>query len=149
MVNFFHDKFKKGCSPLLIKIYHPEMNQPVYLTNNNEDLEYQGITYKKAYFKIQLPEVTKESMGTASIEMGCVDQQIIEIIRSLKTPPNIKFVATYLEDGNYSELAGYDMILSNVSWNATKLTADLALDLVLNYEFPSGTFNPFNCPGVA
>lgn len=149
MVNFFHDKFKKGSSHVLIKIHHEEMDEPIYLTDNNEDLEYQGITYKKAYFKIQLPEVTKDSMGNASIEMGCVDQQLIKVIRSLKTPPNIKFVATYLENGEYSSLAGYDMILSNVNWNATKLTADLALDLVLNHEFPSGTFNPFNCPGVA
>lgn len=148
MVNFFHDKFKKGSSPVLIKIYHDDMGEPLYLTDNNEDLTYDGITYKKAYFKITLPEVTRDSMGNASIEMGCVDQQIVEIVRSLKTPPNIKFVATYLEDGVYSSLAGYDMIMSNVKWDAKRLTADLTLDLVLNYEFPSSSFTPFNCPGV-
>jgi hypothetical protein len=71
------------------------------------------------------------------------------MIRSIRTPPNIKFVATYLEDGVYSELAGYDMIMSNVKWDAKRMTADLVLDLVLNYEFPSGSFTPFNCPGVA
>ena len=149
MVNFFLDQFKKGTAPVLIKIYHEDLGTPLYLTDNNEDLTYNGITYKKAYFKINLPEVTKDSMGNASIEMGCVDQQIIEIVRSLTTPPNIKFVATYLEDGVYSELAGYDMIMSNVKWDAKKLTADLTLDLVLNYEFPSSSFTPFNCPGVA
>lgn len=149
MVNFFHDQFKKGSAPVLIKIYHEDMSEPLYLTDNNEDLTYDGNTYKHAYFKINLPEVSKESMGSASIEMGCVDQKIVEIVRSLKTPPNIKFVATYLEEGVYSRLAGYDMIMSNVKWDARKLTADLALDLVLNYEFPSGTFTPFNCPGVA
>ena len=149
MVNFFHDQFKKGSAPVLIKIYHQDMAEPLYLTDNNEDLTYNGITYKKAYFKINLPEVTKDSMGNASIEMGCVDQQIIEIIRTLTTPPNIKFVATYLEDGEYSELAGYDMVMSNVKWNAKSMSADLTLDLVLNYEFPSGSFTPFNCPGVA
>jgi len=149
MVNFFLDQFKKGTAPVLIKIYHEDLGTPLYLTDNNEDLTYDGITYKKAYFKINLPEVTKDSMGNASIEMGCVDQQIIELVRSLTTPPNIKFVATYLEDGVYSELAGYDMIMSNVKWDAKKLTADLTLDLVLNYEFPAGSFTPFNCPGVA
>lgn len=149
MVNFFHDQFKKGCSTVLIKIYHDEMTEPLYLTDNNEDLTYQGITYKHAYFKINLPEVAKDSMGNASIEMGCVDQQIVEAIRSVRTPPNIKFVAQYYENGEYSSLAGYDMIMSNVKWDSKKLTADLALDLVLNYEFPSGSFTPFNCPGVA
>lgn len=149
MVNFFHDQFKKGCTPVLIKVYHEDMAEPLYLTDNNEDLTYDGNTYKSAFFRINLPEVTKESMGNASIEMGCVDQQLIQIIRSLTTPPNIKFVATYLEDGVFSEFAGYDMIMSNVKWDAKKLTADLTLDLVLNYEFPSGSFTPFNCPGVA
>lgn len=149
MVNFFHDQFKKGSAPILIKIYHEEMDEPLYLTDNNEDLTYQGITYKHAYFKITLPEVTRESMGNASIEIGCVDQQLIRIVRTLTTPPNIKFVATYLEDGVYSELAGYDMILSNVKWDAKTLSADLTLDLVLNYEFPAGSFTAFNCPGVA
>ena len=149
MVNFFHDQFKKGCTPVLIKVYHEDMAEPLYLTDNNEDLTYDGITYKHAYFKINLPEVTKDSMGNASIEMGCVDQQIINIVRSISTPPNIKFVATYYEDGIYSELAGYDMIMSNVKWDAKKLTADLTLDIVLNYEFPAGSFTAFNCPGVA
>ena len=149
MVNFFHDQFKKGSSPVLIKIYHDDMDAPLYLTDNNEDLTYNGITYKSAYFRINLPEVTKDSMGNASITMGCVDQQIIQIIRTLTSPPNIKFVATYLEDGVYSELAGYDMIMSNVKWNAKTITADLTLDLVLNYEFPAGSFTAFNCPGVA
>jgi len=149
MVNFFHDQFKKGCSPVLIKIYHEEMDEPLYLTDNNEDLTHKGITYHKAFFKINLPEVTKDSMGNASIEMGCVDQQIVNIIRSISTPPNIKFVATYLEDGVYSELAGYDMVMTNVKWDAKKMSADLTLDLVLNHEFPAGSFTAFNCPGVA
>lgn len=149
MVNFFHDQFKKGSAPVLIKIYHDDMSEPLYLTDNNEDLIYNGITYKKSYFKITLPEVTKDSMGNATITIGCVDQQLIRLVRSLSTPPNIKFVATYLEDGVYSELAGYDMILSNVRWDAKTLTADLTLDLVLNYDFPSGSFTAFNCPGVA
>lgn len=149
MVNFFHDQFKKGSAPVLIKIYHQDMEDPIYLTDNNEDLTYNGITYKHAFFKITLPEVTKDSMGNASIEIGCVDQQLIKIVRSLETPPNIKFVATYLEDGEYSSLAGYDMIMSNVKWDAKSMSADLALDLVLNHEFPSGSFSAFNCPGVA
>lgn len=149
MVNFFHDQFKKGCSPVLIKIYHEDMEEPLYLTDNNEDLIYDGNTYKHAFFNVTLPEVTKDSMGNATIEIGCVDQQLIEIVRSLRTPPNIKFVATYLEDGVYSSLAGYDMIMSNVRWDAKTMMADLSLDLVLNYDFPSGSFTPFNCPGVA
>lgn len=149
MVNFFHDQFKKGSAPILLKIYHENMEEPLYLTDNNEDLEYNGVIYKHAYFSITLPEVTKDSMGNASISIGCVDQQLIRIIRSLRTPPNIKFVATYLEDGVFSDLAGYDMILSNVKWDAKTMTADLTLDLVLNYEFPSGSFTAFNCPGVA
>lgn len=149
MVNFFHDQFKKGSAPILLKIYHEDMEEPLYLTDNNEDLEYKDVIYKHAYFKITLPEVTKDSMGNASISIGCVDQQLIRIIRSLRTPPNIKFVATYLEDGVFSDLAGYDMILSNVKWDAKTMTADLTLDLVLNYEFPSGSFTAFNCPGVA
>ena len=149
MVNFFHDQFKKGCSPVLIKIYHEDMEDPLYLTDNDEDLRYKGHVYKHAYFKINMPEVTKDSMGNASIQIGCVDQQLIRIVRSLTTPPNIKFVATYLEDGVYSDLAGYDMILSNVKWDAKSMTADLTLDLVLNYEFPAGSFTAYNCPGVA
>ena len=147
--NFFLDKFKKGCTPVLIKIYHEDLAEPLYLTDNNEDLIYNGQTYKKAYFNVTLPEVTKDSMGTATIEIGCVDQRLIEIVRTLTTPPNIKFVATYLEEGVFSNLAGYDMIMSNIKWTAATMTADLTLDLVLNYEFPSGSFTAFNCPGIA
>lgn len=147
-INFFK-QFKKGCTPLLIIISHSEMDEPLYLTDNNEDLEYDGQTYRQAFFKINLPEVTKDSMGNATIEIGCADQQLVQVIRSLSTPPKITFVATYLEDGVYSRLAGYEMNMSNFNWDVKKMQADLTLDLVLNNDFPSSSFTPFFYPGIA
>ena len=149
MGNLFR-KNLPGFTATLLQISHEDLDAPLCLANNNEDLTYMGNVYKKASFEIELPEQDENSMGNARISLGVVDQQLIEIIRTISTPVTVSFIANYLEDGVFSYLdGGYDMLLKNVNWNATTLAGDLVLDSILNFNFPSGEFNPHNTNGIA
>lgn len=148
-VSFWFHKHVKGITPSLIQIANEDMEDILYLTDNNQDLEYKGHIYKSAYIKINPPKQTTDSVGNASMTIGCVDQQMIQLVRELKTPPIVSFVASYLEDGVFSELMGYDMLFKNISWDASTMSGDLTLDSLLMDSFPSGEFTPFTTTGIA
>jgi hypothetical protein len=152
--------FKKnvaGMVPVLLKIWRedkkvlaqPSIMEPLYLTDNNQPLVYENNTYVPSYFKITLPEQSKDSVGLAKLTLGAVDLSIINLVRSLQTPLKVKFMAEYYEDGVFSRLDGFSFELINVSWNAMAISADLTFKSLLDTDFPSGEFSSVSTPGVA
>ncbi|MDR2426475.1 MAG: DUF1833 domain-containing protein [Endomicrobium sp.] len=144
--------FKKrvpGMVPILLKISHDSLSNPLFLTDNNEPLVYESETYQPASFIFTFPEQSKDSVGLAKITMGAVDQTLINLIRNLTSPLQIRFAAEYYEDGNFSRLDGFSFQLINVSWNALTFSGDLAFKSLLDMDFPSGEFSSITTPGVA
>ena len=140
--------FKKnmeGWIPILIQISHPDITT-LYLTDNNEALTYGGHTYSPAYFTIDIPEQAEDADGTASFVIGCVDRQIINIIRTVDYL-NIAFVAKYYDGANFSNLDGYTMKLKSISWDAVSANGDLYWDNVLPIEF-GGSFGAVATPAI-
>jgi hypothetical protein len=142
-------KNKAGATPILLRITHPEMMTPLYLTDNNEALVYDNNTYVPAYFNITLPEQSKDSVGLAKLTIGAVDLTIIDMIRNLQTPLKVKFMAEYYKDGIFSRLDSFEFSLVNVTWNVITLQGDLGFQSMLDYDFPSGEFSTITTPGIA
>jgi hypothetical protein len=144
--------FKKnvaGSVPILLKVSHRDMEEPLYLTDNSQGLVYEGNTYVPGYFKITLPEASKESVGLAKITMGAVDLSVINLVRNMSSALKIKFMAEYYEDGIFSRLDSFEFELINVKWNAMTIEGDLTFKSLLDVEFPSGEFSSITTPGVA
>jgi hypothetical protein len=144
--------FKKnvtGSTPILLKVSHKEMKKALYLTDNSHALVYEWNTYVPAYFKITLPEASKESVGLAKITMGAVDLSVINLVRNMRTPLKIKFMAEYYEDGIFSWLDSFEFELININWNAIAVEGDLTFKSLLDVEFPSGEFSSITTPGAA
>lgn len=144
--------FKKrvpGMVPILIKITHDELSESILLTDNNQPLTFEGEIYKPATFMFTFPEQSTDSVGLAKLSMGSVDLQLINIVRNLTTPLQIRVVAEYYEDGNFSLLDGLNFELINVGWDALVLSGDLSFKSLLDMDFPSGEFSSLTTPGVA
>jgi hypothetical protein len=144
--------FKKnveGSTPILLKVSHTDMEEPLYLTDNSQSLVYEGNTYMPAYFKITLPEASKESVGLAKITMGAVDLRIINLVRNMRSPLKIKFMAEYYEDGIFSRLDSFEFELINIKWNAMAIEGELTFKSLLDVEFPCGEFTSITTPGIA
>jgi hypothetical protein len=144
--------FKKrvpGMVPVLIKLKHTELMTPILLTDNNQPLVYNGETYKPATFMFAFPEASTDSVGLAKLSLGSVDLHLINIIRNLTTPLQVRVVAEYYEDGNFSNLDGLNFELINVAWDALVISGDLSFKSLLDMDFPSGEFSSLTTPGVA
>jgi hypothetical protein len=144
--------FKKnvsGSTPILLKVSHSDMKEPLYLTDNSHALVYEGNEYVPAYFKITLPEASKESVGLAKITMGAVDLSVINLVRNMSSALKVKFMAEYYEDGIFSRLDSFEFELINVNWNAMAIEGDLTFKSLLDVEFPSGEFTSITTPGIA
>lgn len=141
-------KFLAGSTPILIEISHKDLSDHIYLTDNNKAIEFEGNTYLPSTIKAQLPENSSETTGSARVSISAVDQRMTELVRSISTPPTLKIVACYYENGIISKLDGYVFSLTNITINSISMSADLTNDLMLDYSFPNGESNSITTPGI-
>ncbi len=130
----------------------------LYLTDNNEQISYtyggQSRTFIPYFFKFEAPEDTADNDGTATLTVGSVDQQLIDIVRSIapSTPPTVEVIAVWIENWEnepvYSELSGYKFVVAGVDWNASTMSLTLGLDNLLNYDIPCDKFTTANDEGA-
>lgn len=141
-------KYLRGSTPILCEISHPYLKENICLTDNNRKIEYEGKTYLPSTIKAKLPDSSEDSTGNATITISVIDQQLIELVRNIDTPPTFKVIACYYEDGIISRLDGYQFIMTNLSCDAISMTADLTNDLMLEYAFPNGESTTITTPGI-
>lgn len=147
-------RVKTGVGATLIKITHPDFDEPMYLCDNNEPITYDGHTYINSYFVFDAPEQTDDTDGSATLTVSAVDRQIINLIRS--APANIKplveIVAVWIDNDEnnqpiFSELAGYVFEIVGAEMDAKTATLTLAVDTLCLFDFPGDTFTSSNCYG--
>lgn len=147
-------RVKKGVGSTLLKINHDSLEGPIYLTDNNRPIEYEGNTYNPYFFRFDAPEENEDTNGSATLTISSVDQGLIDLIRSVgqANPPVVSLIAVWIENWQdspvFSKLSGYDFIMAGVDWNAATMTIQLGLDTVLNYDIPFDKFNAVNDEGA-
>lgn len=148
-------RVKSGIGSTLLKIEHDSLETPLYFTDNNESLTYEGNTYQPYFFKFEAPEENDDTDGSAVLTIGSVDQQMIDLVRSVDpaNPPTVTVVAVWVENWQsepvFSKLSGYKFIIAGVDWNASTMSLTLGLDNLLNYDIPFDKFTTVNDEGAA
>lgn len=147
-------RVKSGVGSTLLKIDHDSLESPIYLTDNNRPITFEGNTYNPYFFKFEAPEESDNTDGSATLTISSVDQGFIDIVRSVgqMNPPVVSLVAVWIEDWQnepvFSRLSGYDFIMTAVDWDAATMSITLGLDTVLNYDIPFDKFNAVNDEGA-
>ena len=147
-------RVKAGVGSTLLKINHSSLEEPLYLTDNNEPIEYEGQVYTPYFFKFEAPEENDDTDGSAVLTIGSVDQTMIDLIRSVDTanPPTVTVVAVWVENWEtepvFSQLSGYKFIIVGADWNASTMNLTLGLDTLLNYDIPYDKFTTVNDEGA-
>ena len=147
-------RFKSGIGSTLLMINHESLTEPLYLTDNNRPITYEGHTYNPYFFKFDSPDENEDTDGSAILTISSVDQGFIDLVRSVgqNNPPEVTVVAVWVENWNaepvFSKLSGYDFIMVGVEWNASTMSITLGLDTVLNYDIPFDKFNTVNDEGA-
>lgn len=145
----------------LLTIYDPTTGLPAvrladnYLTRISEtssDIIY-GVTSRSNNFifipmQISLPSEEDNVAPKCSIVINDVTRYIVPIIRPLTAPPKILLELVLTSSPNTVEASFAGFYISNFTYNADSVTAELSM---IDYQvepFPSFTFTPAYFPGL-
>ena len=142
-------RFLDGSTPILCKIEHEDLDEPIYLTDNNKSITYEENVYQPCFMKAKLPDSSSDTNGNATITISAVDQQMIRLARTIDTPATFTIEACFYKSGVISRLDGYQFSMTGITCDAVSFTAQLTNDLALEYAFPNGESTPITTPGVS
>lgn len=182
-ISTFHNSSQKSDSafiPVLLDIKHngivwnyPESEDPEVLKLRQQDghirfiSDVRGVIYKgdddKPYyyapcnFSVKLPKEDGKTKSTASISISCIDNRIIEIIRSIEEDLTCQVIAMYAKIKNeddkvkyaFSKLYGKEFTMGQVSWDGITANWTLDPDLISDLSTPRKMGSQFNLPSIS
>ncbi len=131
---------------VLLTITHPNLDEPIYLVNDQQNLVSRSHTFIAWPFDIDLPDAGNDSMPACQITFDNVDLTITSTIRSLQSPPSVTVEVVLASSPDTVEASFEGLTLQNVQYDASQIQAQLAYENVLAEPFPGDNFVPTN-PG--
>jgi hypothetical protein len=142
--------------PVLVDVVYVDadgVEEHLYLTDNNENINYDGNVYQSCKMSVSLPSQEKNSDGKAKITLSAVDQSIMKIIDQADETPTFNIIALLIQNpyGSpiISKLDGYTFAMDNISGSADKLQCSLISALLVDFNCPRWVGNNINLPGLA
>jgi hypothetical protein len=139
-----------GVIPILCEIVYideEDIEQHIYLTDNNESILWDGVSssigtgneYLPCAIRYTMPD--NQSGEGAKLSISSVDQTITKILREIDNSPTFIIKAMLIENplsGSpiISELDGQNFLLNNISGTATTIQATLGTALLLDRKCP-------------
>ncbi len=133
---------------VLLRLDHDDLAQPILVVNNNEDITSGSDTYTAFPFDIQLPDDVEDSPPRARLQIDNVSREIAQSIRLLTGPMSVLIEVVLASDPDVIERSWPDFILTDVKWDALKVSGDLSLENFVNEPYPAGSFTPGAFPGI-
>lgn len=149
-------------SNLLNQLYGQQSNDPLLMlvtlthtsfgtirfVNNTVDIDSRGDTYTAFPVKITLPAEDNKTSQRAQIEFDNVSLELIDEIRTVTDPIDVKLEVVLASDPDTVEISYEELKIGNVSYNARIIKADLYLDDFLHTELSSEKYTPTLYPGL-
>lgn len=127
--------------PTLVKLTSESGDDAVYLINDNEDLTYEGITYKASNFSY-----TPSDNSESTLEVEIVESdKIIDILEN-----SYHFQAEFTEifyDGEIEAFSTRKHYYGEATWDGLKLELSIERDDRWDMTFPALIFNNYNNRG--
>ncbi len=144
---------------VLLTITSDELAEPIYISSDPyERLESLGVDVYGCTsngndfiflpFEISLPRDDKTGTVSAKISIENVDRRIIETVRTITKPVNLKIQGVLSGDVDFIELEYDNFRLSNVNYDVMTVDGDITFDYWGLEPFPSGRFTPSGFPGL-
>lgn len=111
---------------------HPELDAPVRICSNNEDVTSGGHSYIGLPFELILPEESQDALGVADIRIPNVDRQLTAIVRDLVEPPTVRLHIALASSPNTVEMELDGLTLRDVTYDAEWFTGTLRFEDLLS-----------------
>ncbi len=133
---------------VLLTIDHDDLASPIYVAANNEDIVSGGNTFVAFSFDIMLPDNKASAPTSARLSIDNVSMEIATSLRSISTPATVTIQIVDAATPNTVEVEYPQFQLTNVRWDALKVTGDLTQENFTVEPYPAGSFTPNSFPGV-
>lgn len=118
------------------------------LTVDGTDTHDPAVTFAGGFFNIELPEEAGENISTVRVTIDNVDRQIVEAIRLASNPPEVRMWVVLKSTPDVVEAGPYFLSLESATYDALKVSGELAFEEVTNRRFPQHEFTPQLVPGL-
>jgi hypothetical protein len=98
--------------------------------------------------RIRLPTDDGETTREVSIEFDNVSRELIDELRTVTTPIDVKIEMVLASNPDYIQVTLDELKMRNVSYNKSTVNARLYLDSFLNVELTSEKYSPKLYPGL-
>jgi len=136
----------------MLVIESTELASPLYFVENNVDVissAYNGSqTYIAANFKVNMPSQEESSTQETSLSISGVNRQIIEIVRTIIDPPNVRMFLIREDVPDDIELGPFVFKLRNVTYDVNSVTGSLLYEYTLRNNVSAMTITSRNFPGL-
>ena len=133
---------------VLLEISHASLAESIKLANNKVNVTSGVDEYIGFPFEIILPDSKADSPPTAKIRIDNVSREIGQAIRLISTPPSVTISIVRQETLDVIEMQFDGMFLTNVSYDAMSVEADLQFEDLTREPYPAYTFSPANYRGI-
>jgi hypothetical protein len=132
---------------MFFTITHPDFS-PIYLVNNTVDQISRGITFQAFPMTVRLPTDDGESTREVAIDFDNVSLELIDELRTVTTPMDVKIEMILASDLDTVQLSLEELKLRSVVYDKQKVSAKLYMDSFLNVEMTSEKYTPTLYPGL-
>jgi len=133
---------------ILLEIDHDDLDSPIRICKNDTDITSNGNVYLAYNFDIQLPTDEDNDVPQAQLVIDNVDRALTQAIRTIQTPPTIRIMVVLASAPDTLEVDMPDFLLTNISYNASTITATISIENFLQEPFPGDLFTPTQFPGL-
>lgn len=139
----------------LVDIDHEDLDTPIRIVNNTEDVIAGGHTYTAIGFDLKLPESKDGTPRGAQISIDNTTQWFTPTLRTLQGQfevtirlaiPSNALASPPVYDG--IEIEYLPMQLVALQYDDTTVEGTLSYENLANEQFPPQSFDPFNFPGL-
>jgi len=132
----------------LVTITHAPTNDVFRVCANTEKIVSRGQVFTPHAFTITLPVESGEELGSVEFQLDNTTLLLVDMLRRITEPAAFLLEIVLASSPDSPEYTIADLLLREVSWDASAITGRLLLDDVLNQRFPRDVYDPIQFPGL-
>jgi len=133
---------------VLLTISHASLTDDIRVARNTEDVISNGETYIGFPFEISLPQEREDSPPRVTLEIGNVDRQIVQAVRSLDSPADVTLEIVTSNDFDAVEAGPFVFTLREVQYDNLTVQGELSFEPILDEPYPVTNFTPGKFPSL-
>ena len=136
------------CPLVLLTIDHADLETPIRVVHNGEDIVSRGNTFTATSFEFILPDDSEDKPPVSRLSICNVDRSIVNMIRSLTSTPTVLAEVVLASTPDVVEASFEDLEFKEVTYDPLIVEGALGYENYLMEPFPADKFTPAIFPGL-